>query len=63
MVVLPLNLVITISQLVAAVEVNDPSRSLRACQMVSTSGDSVGLPSNMRLMLPPQLIVRALMSL
>jgi hypothetical protein len=51
--VLALCLVTTISQWLAAIEMNEPARTLRACQIWSTSGESDGRESIEKTVLPP----------
>src|SRR5688572_7316881 len=53
-IVLPFCLVTTISQWLAATEINEPARSLWARQILSTKGESDGLSSKVKIMhLPP----------
>ncbi|HEY9608485.1 hypothetical protein [Allocoleopsis sp.] len=52
-VVLPLKVAITISQLLAATEVKVPARSLWVCQIISTKDEFADLASNTNSMLSP----------
>src|SRR5215475_13651802 len=53
-IILPFCLVTTISQWLAATEINEPARSLWARQILSTNGESDGLSSKVKSMhLPP----------
>ena len=52
-IVLPLKVVITISQLLAATEVKVPARTLWVCQITSTKDEFADLSSNTRSMLSP----------
>src|ERR687889_2441578 len=52
-IVLPPKVVITISQLLAAIEVKVPARSLWVCQTISTKDEFADLVSNTNSMLPP----------
>src|SRR3712207_2737582 len=52
-IVLPLKVVITISQLLTATEVKVPARSLWVCQIISTKDEFADLASNTNSMLSP----------
>src|SRR3712207_2484257 len=52
-IVLPLKVVITISQLLTAAEVKVPAHSLWVCQIISTKDEFAGLASNTNSMLSP----------
>ena len=52
-IVLPLKVVITISQLLTATEVNVPARSLWVCQIISTKDEFADLSSNTSSVLSP----------